>query len=305
MTRALTRIALVAVCAARLAAQDSGFVLSRDADRPATPTEGRAIPRYPDILLDAGFGGEVRISYTIDSAGHVAPGSLAIERSTHELFGSAVRTVFPKWTFVPALVHGRPAAVRYEEVFAFQPARELGYALSEITAVAHDTVEGDVPRTTIGLPSRDPSAATFFSENDLLEAQRSVLALLANGTASKDSSKTGAVTLCVAVWRDGAAIPADTGTLRGLATSGRRAVAPGQCPRTYASMIHSPNTRAPKGWVDPFSLTVTDAEGRTRDIVRVWADLHKGTGTQHWRCHAVRAGSTWTATCSDAGYSIS
>jgi TonB family protein len=264
------------------------------------------MPRYPDILLGAGVGGEVRVSYTIDSAGHVVPASLAILRSTHQLFASSVKVVVPKWTFVPALVHGRAAAVRYEEVFEFQATAELGYARSEVTTIAYDTAEGVVPRTTIGVPSRDPSAATFFSDDELLEAQRTVLAVLAKGAASHDSSKAGTViTLCVTVRRDGAPVPADAQTLRGLETPGRHAVAPGQCPPTYVTMIHDSKGRRPKGWIDPFSLTITDAEGWTRDIVRVWADLHQGTGTAHCRCHVARARSTWAATCAVADHTVS
>jgi hypothetical protein len=162
-----------------------------------------------------------------------------------------------------------------------------------------------VPRTTIGLPIRDPAAATFFSADDLLEAQRSVLSLLARTAVTHDSSQKGTTTLCVALLRDGTAIPPDTRTLRDLSTPGRRAVTPARCPHTYAGMIYSTETRASKGWVDPFSLTITDVEGWNRDIVRVWADVSQGTSARHVRCHVARAGTTWTATCSTASWSMS
>lgn len=263
------------------------------------------MPAYPDILLAAGVSGEVRVSYTTDSTGHVVRGSLTVERSAQELFAAAVTAVVPKWTFVPALVGGRPAAARYEEVFAFQAPAELGYARSEITTLAHDTVDGSVPRTIIGLPSRDPAATTFFSEDDLIEAQRSVLALLARTAIRPDSSHTGTITLCVALRRDGAAIPADTRTLSDLSTPGHRAVTPARCPRTYASMIYSTETRAPKGWLDPFALTITDAEGWSRDIVRVLADVSHGTVADHFRCHVARDGPTWRATCLHVSSTVS
>jgi TonB family protein len=263
------------------------------------------MPRYPDILLSAGYGGDVRVGYTIDSTGHVVPGSLAIERSSHELFSASVRTTFPKWTFVPALVRGRPTAVRYEEVFAFWASKELGAGAGELTVVARDSVEGGVPRTIIGMPARDPLAEKFFTEDDLLAAQRSVLALLAQETTHRDSSRTGAVTLCVTVRHEGAARPADAETLRELSSPGRPAVVPKECPRTYGSMIYNPNDRPPKGWVDPFSLTVTEAEGWSRQIVRVWADLHQGTGSEHFRCSVTRDGQAWKAACSLNSTSLS
>jgi hypothetical protein len=264
------------------------------------------MPRYPDILWSAGFSGDIRVGYTIDSTGRVVPGSLVIERSSHELFSASVRTTFPKWTFVPALVRGRPTAIRYEEVFAFSAAtKELGSGADASVVIARDSVEGGVPRTIIGVPLRDPLAQKFFSEDDLLAAQRSVLALLARGTLHRDSSWTRAPTLCVTVRRESSAKPADTETLRELSIPGRPAVVPKECPRTYVTMIYNANDRPPKGWVDPFWLTVTEAEGWSRDIVRVWADVHQGTGTDHVRCSVTRDGQAWKTACSVASVSMS
>jgi hypothetical protein len=141
------------------------------------------------------------------------------------------------------------------------------------------------------------------STDELAAAQRSVTVLLANEVRA-DSITTPEITLCIAFRRDGRSVPADSVTLAMTSRSGRRAVAPDHCPRTYDSMIATldssgrPIDARPRGWIDPYRLTVTSIESRSRDLMVIAVDVTHGMAGHRFQCTTRRREvESWSATC--------
>lgn len=280
-------------------APDGAIHLACNADVPPEPAPDRKLPLYPDILRQAGVGGDVRVRYVLDTAGRVVPGTLVIVQSKHDLFTSMVKAAVPGWTFTPALRSGKRIAVLYEEFFVFRD-QPGGPPDNDMVGVQDTTMDG-IPRTTIGPAGLDSLASAAFSLEDLKEAQLSVLLVLAGNVRL---SQTGRVpTLCVSFRREGVEAPADVATLRRLEAPGRRVVAKRDCPETYASMIVQRDSLGrlvdgrPPGSVDPYYLSVRRVEPWSRVLVLVDAAVGQGLGGRNYRCGTRRANSVWSATC--------
>lgn len=72
----------------------------------------RAIERnYPPQERDAGVGGRVEVRFRILEDGRIDPGSIQVERSTHDAFVEPVQRLLPMLHFRPARVGGRPVKV--------------------------------------------------------------------------------------------------------------------------------------------------------------------------------------------------
>ena len=306
-------VTLACASAARLPPLDDQTRLPSQVDRRERPMADRPVPHFPDILRAGEVSGEVRVHYIVDATGHPVPSSFVVEKSSHELFTAAVRITLVKSVFSPAQLHGRRVAIRREEVFVFRapPERSPRYADRKdaalaafpVLSVAHDSTSDGVPRTVIEFlpPARAPNVK--FSRDELLAAQRAVLAAVAPAPAQPGFSDVGIVTLCVSIRRDSVSVPADAETLRSLVRPGRRAVVPRDCPRTYSSMVNvvdslgNPINPAPRGWVDPYSLSISDVEGWERDLVLVSGEVVHATGEQGFVCRVMRVHSQWTAEC--------
>jgi hypothetical protein len=306
-------VTLACASAARLPPLDNEIRLPTEVDRRERPMADRPIPHFPDILRSGEVSGEVRVHYVVDATGHAVPSSFVVEKSSHELFTAAVKITLVKSVFSPAQLHGRRVAIRREEVFVFRAPpdhspshaapKDATYAAFPVLTVAHDSTSDGVPRTVIEFipPARAPNVK--FSRDELLAAQRAVLAAVAPAPAQPGFSDVSIVTLCVSIRRDAVSAPADVETLRGLLRPGRRAVAPRDCPRTYSSMVNvvdslgNPMNPAPPGWVDPYSLSVSDVEGWARDLVLVSGEVGHATGERGFVCRVKRVASQWTAEC--------
>jgi TonB family protein len=275
-------------------------LLSCHVDVPPVPALDRKLPRYPEILRQAGIEGEVHIRYVVDTSGHVAPGTLMIVASKYDLFSTTVKAAAPEWRFVPAVRSGARIAVLREELFVFRDTPG-GPPDNDVEAVRDTTTEG-MPRTAIGPARRDSMAARAYSPEDLMDAQLSVLLVLAARMPSGEKSAR-APTLCVSLMRDGVEAPADAEATRRLEAPGQRVVAKRDCPPSYDRMIVSSDSLGrvvdprPPGYVDPYHLSVRRVEPWSRVLVLIHADVGHGLSGTNYRCGARRESGMWSATC--------
>jgi hypothetical protein len=64
-------------------------------EQPVVQAPGSRGPRYPTILRQAGVEGEVLAQFIVDTLGHAQVGTLKILRTSHDLFGAAVKEALP------------------------------------------------------------------------------------------------------------------------------------------------------------------------------------------------------------------
>lgn len=113
-------------------------------EKPVSQAPGSGMPRYPDILRQAGVEGNVLASFVVDEAGLADTGTFKALRSTHELFTMAVKQALPNMRFVPAEVGGKKVKQLVQQPFAFAIAGASSGTASKRTPSA-----GEQPRTVI------------------------------------------------------------------------------------------------------------------------------------------------------------
>ena len=65
------------------------------------------MPRYPQLLRDAGVEGATLVRFVVDTLGHVEQGTVQVIESTHPAFALAVQAVLQQMRFSPARVGER------------------------------------------------------------------------------------------------------------------------------------------------------------------------------------------------------
>lgn len=65
------------------------------------------MPRYPQLLRDAGVEGSTLVRFVVDTLGRVEPQTVQMVESTHPAFALAVQAVLPQMRFSPARVGER------------------------------------------------------------------------------------------------------------------------------------------------------------------------------------------------------
>jgi len=88
-------------------------------EKPVTALPGSAPPRYPDILRQAGVEGEVLAQFVVDTTGRAEMGSFKVLKTSHDLFGVAVKNALPGMRFIPAEVGGRKVRQLVQQPFSF------------------------------------------------------------------------------------------------------------------------------------------------------------------------------------------
>jgi protein TonB len=91
-----------------------------EVEEPVQQIPGTGVPRYPDILRQAGIEGEVLAQFTVDTTGRADVSTLKILRATHDQFAQAVRQALPAMRFVPARVGGKKVKQLVQQPFVFQ-----------------------------------------------------------------------------------------------------------------------------------------------------------------------------------------
>jgi protein TonB len=76
--------------------------LEFEVDKPVSQAPNSAVPAYPDILRQAGVEGEALVSFVVDTTGRVDVATFRVIRTTHDLFGVAVKNALPRMRFIPA-----------------------------------------------------------------------------------------------------------------------------------------------------------------------------------------------------------
>jgi periplasmic protein TonB len=66
---------------------------------------------YPPLLRDVGATGRTTVMLIIDKDGHVEPGSVQVQESTHDAFKDAAIRAVERFRFRPAKLKGQPVAV--------------------------------------------------------------------------------------------------------------------------------------------------------------------------------------------------
>lgn len=118
-------------------------------EKPVAQVPGGGMPRYPDVLRQAGVEGEVLVAFVVDENGTADTSTFKVLRSTHELFTGAVKNALPTMRFAPAEVGGRKVKQLVQQPFSFAIVRETAGPSSK-------ALPGDGrPRTVIsGVPSK-------------------------------------------------------------------------------------------------------------------------------------------------------
>ncbi len=88
-------------------------------EKAAAALPGSPAPSYPDMLKAAGIEGEALVQFVVDTLGRAEPGSFRVLQSTHDAFGTAVRTTLPRMRFLPAEAGGRKVRMIVQQRFAF------------------------------------------------------------------------------------------------------------------------------------------------------------------------------------------
>ena len=84
---------------------------------------GGPVPRYPEMLRQAGIEGQVVVECVIDTLGRAEPGSIRVVSSTHALFEQPAREAVAASVFRPARLDGRAVRVRVQLPLNFRMAR--------------------------------------------------------------------------------------------------------------------------------------------------------------------------------------
>ena len=91
-------------------------------DEPARELPGvQGPPRYPRSLERASLQGSVKVSFVVDTTGHVDMKSVKLIRSSDIAFYKAVMDALPHIMYIPARFRGQKTPQRVEQTFDFKP----------------------------------------------------------------------------------------------------------------------------------------------------------------------------------------
>jgi TonB family protein len=130
---------------------------------PVAPAqEGNPAPRYPDLLRSANVEGSALVRFYTDARGVPDMSTLAVVKSSHQLFTEAVKAVLPKWHLA------KNAAVELPFVWLLAPPQNSQVAEVDGISTAHAVVitapTGRTAATFGVFPAPEPTTPnqTFF-----------------------------------------------------------------------------------------------------------------------------------------------
>ena len=264
-------------------------------DRPPRPDSINVAPSYPATLLQAAVRGTLRVSFVVNMSGRVDPTSFTVMDSAHALFITATKTALETWSFEPGLREGRAVPVRWEQIITFSVPRDSELPPFEPVVLARDTSPDGLPRLVVGLRDRESSAIVQFTNGELLDAQRSILAQLVPPPI-QDSLGRPRVTVGLTINRGGQDVAADSTTLAALEVPGRHMVIPRDCPVTYEMLMYD-TRRRPPGYIDPYIMEVPRVMAWSTAVLLIQVDVTHPTTTTTYRCWATRGAPSWRPTC--------
>lgn len=275
---------------------NSGAAIARtcELDGPLIAKDGSPGPRYPDILRQAGVGGEARVRYVVDTVGRALVSSFEVLRSTHPLFATAVRNSVPGQRFEPPRRADVLTSVIVEELVVFVPPPPQ-WRSSRQDQVTRRTIDstGYLLTTIHAFTPRDSAKAPVLSGADSIEIYEAVVEELSRNTVLKTPPAAWCVQLPGAMierWR----------------RNGRRVVARALCPPTYTTMVRTPDSRdPPRGWIDPVAIAADSIVSWAEEIVILTLQTSQGTVGTTQSCKVTRVAGAWKARCAMAEYRIS
>lgn len=81
---------------------------------------------YPQLLRDAGVGGDVNARFVVLADGTVDRESIVILRADNDMFGTAAVRTLSRLRFVPARVNGAPVPAPLRAALSFSPGSVAG-----------------------------------------------------------------------------------------------------------------------------------------------------------------------------------
>jgi protein TonB len=88
-------------------------------EKPVVPQPGQPNPSYPDMLRSGNVEGEVLAQFVVDTTGRAEMSTFKVLKSSNDLFTAAVKSVLPRWRFVPAETGGRKVKQLVQQPFSF------------------------------------------------------------------------------------------------------------------------------------------------------------------------------------------
>ncbi len=77
------------------------------------------MPRYPEVLRQAGVEGNVVLEFVVDTLGRVEESTIRVIRATNQAFVASAIVVIKKSVFRPARVRGRAVRVLVQQSVGF------------------------------------------------------------------------------------------------------------------------------------------------------------------------------------------
>lgn len=97
----------------------SQVLLAAEVDEPVS-VRVPALPVYPAQLAAAGIGGEVRLEFVVDTAGHCEPGTVRVLKSSEGAFESAAKSAVCETVYRPGKVRGQAVRQLVQQKVAFR-----------------------------------------------------------------------------------------------------------------------------------------------------------------------------------------
>lgn len=90
-------------------------------DKPVLPWPSNRPPHYPDAISVHSHGGEVEVSFVVDSTGHADVSTFKVLSTSDAACAQSVRDALPGMRFYPAEAEGRRVKQLVRQVFRFPP----------------------------------------------------------------------------------------------------------------------------------------------------------------------------------------
>lgn len=243
----------------------------------------------------------VRVRFVIDTNGTVPLSQTHTLRADFPGIDTSLRENIAQRIYHPAIREGRKVATLTEESFIVIVPPNDTYSLTELAGGQLDRLRGN---TVVGTPERDSLArVTDLEAHAVVSIARSLLALHQSTIEVGVRKPSDRRTVCLDGASETGTILFDSVSLRSLSSENVGVVTPSNCPRTYASMFRHPNQpKMPKGYVDPFYMTIQKFRVWSRDQVYFELSLRQGTSGESSACGARKIDGAWIAYCGVASF---
>jgi len=283
----------------RASRDTAALALSALEQRPVADS-ANAPPAFPSLLRQAGIGGSVPVTFSIDTNGRVEAATIRIVRSPNPGFDAFVKRAVATWRFTPASLCGRRVRVRMSHEFAFRAVSADTSRLAALFEVdtsvtaSTDTLPDGTPRTTLGWRS-SPVVVSPVAWDSIAgdSAEEALHAVLVHGLRPEKDSLTRIV--CIeGRTRDS---DPDRARLLRLTEPGIAVLPLRRCPPTLVSMIYVPGSRPLPPGDDPSHIRVLTRKAISPARMLFDVDVARSAGGTRYQCGVERRTTGWHAVC--------